>query len=342
MGSVTTRSDDKTADVGKVLVTGGAGYIGSHAVKILRSANLDVVVYDNLSAGHRASIGNTTFVEGDIRNTETVRAVLREHAVTDVMHFAGLLSVGESVRDPARYYDQNVGGALSVLDAMVAEQVDRFVLSSTCAVYGHPITTPIDEEQPTFPINAYGDTKLAVERALRHYDRAYGLRSMSLRYFNAAGADPEGMLGEDHSPEIHLIPRAIASALGGPPLVVFGDDYPTSDGTCERDFVHVNDLADAHLRAMEALRGGANTRVYNLGTGQAHSVRDVVRTVERVTGHRVPTEVAARRPGDPAVLFAQANRIAQDLDWRPVYDNLDEIVETAWRWYQSHPLGFSE
>ncbi len=324
------------------MVTGGAGYIGSHAVKSLRKAKRDVVVYDNLSAGHRAAIGDVPFVEGDIRDANTVRAVLKEHAVTDVMHFAALLSVAESVRDPARYYDQNVRGTLSLLDSMVAEHVDRFVLSSTCAVYGNPITTPIDEEQPTAPINAYGDTKLAVERALRHYDRAYGLRSISLRYFNAAGADLDGRLGEDHSPEIHLIPRAIAATLDGPPLAIFGDDYPTTDGTCERDFVHVSDLADAHLRAMDALREGTETRVYNLGTGQAHSVRDVVRSVERVTGHRVPTEVAARRPGDPAVLFAQANRIAEELNWRPVHRTLDEIIETAWRWHQSHPSGFGE
>ena len=324
------------------MVTGGAGYIGSHAVKSLRKAKRDVVVYDNLSAGHRAAIGDVPFVEGDIRDANTVRAVLKEHAVTDVMHFAALLSVAESVRDPARYYDQNVRGTLSLLDSMVAEHVDRFVLSSTCAVYGNPITTPIDEEQPTAPINAYGDTKLAVERALRHYDRAYGLRSISLRYFNAAGADLDGRLGEDHSPEIHLIPRAIAATLDGPPLAIFGDDYPTTDGTCERDFVHVSDLADAHLRAMDALREGTETRGYNLGTGQAHSVRDVVRSVERVTGHRVPTEVAARRPGDPAVLFAQANRIAEELNWRPVHRTLDEIIETAWRWHQSHPSGFGE
>ena len=324
------------------MVTGGAGYIGSHAVKSLRKAKRDVVVYDNLSAGHRAAIGDVPFVEGDIRDANTVRAVLKEHAVTDVMHFAALLSVAESVRDPARYYDQNVRGTLSLLDSMVAEHVDRFVLSSTCAVYGNPIRTPIDEEQPTAPINAYGDTKLAVERALRHYDRAYGLRSISLRYFNAAGADLDGRLGEDHSPEIHLIPRAIAATLDGPPLAIFGDDYPTTDGTCERDFVHVSDLADAHLRAVDALREGTETRVYNLGTGQAHSVRDVVRSVERVTGHRVPTEVAARRPGDPAVLFAQANRIAEELNWRQVHRTLDEIIETAWRWHQSHPSGFGE
>lgn len=323
-----------------VLVTGGAGYIGSHAVKALRSAGHAVVVYDNLSAGHRAAVRGLPLVEGDVRETARLEAALRRYRVSAVMHFAGLLSVEESVREPARYYDHNVRGGLSVLDAMRAAGVGRLVLSSTCAVYGNPVTTPIDEDHPTEPINAYGSSKLAVERALRDYGRAYGLLSIALRYFNAAGADPGGDLGEDHDPEIHLIPRALDAACGGAPLRVFGDDYPTPDGTCQRDYVHVADIADAHVRALDApAPGGA--RVYNLGTGTPHSVRDVIRSVERVTGRRVPAEAAPRRAGDPPVLFAAAGRIERDLDWRPAHTSLDDIVATAWRWHERHPDGFS-
>lgn len=325
-----------------VLVTGGAGYIGSHAVKGLRGAGHTVVVLDDLSAGHRAAVGDAPLVEADVRDTAAVRNAIREHRVDAVMHFAALLSVGESVRAPARYYDCNVRGSLSVLEAMVTEGVDRFVLSSTCAVYGSPVRTPIDEGHPTDPINAYGESKLAVERALAHYGRAYGLRSIALRYFNAAGADPDGELGEDHAPEIHLIPRAIEAARGGPALELFGDDYPTPDGTCQRDYVHVADLAAAHRCALEALDGAEGARVYNLGTGRPHSVREVIRTVERIAGTPVPLTVAGRRDGDPAVLFAVADRIREELAWQPRFTTLDEIVETAWRWHDAHPRGYAE
>lgn len=322
-----------------VLVTGGAGYIGSHAVKALRAAGHAVVVYDNLSAGHRAAVRGVPLVEGDVRETARLEAALRRHGVSAVMHFAGLLSVEESVREPARYYDHNVRGGLSVLDAMRAAGVGRLVLSSSCAVYGNPVATPIDEDHPTDPINGYGSSKLVVERALRDYGRAYGLQSIALRYFNAAGADPDGDLGEDHDPEIHLIPRALDAARGGAPLRVFGDDYPTPDGTCQRDYVHVADIADAHVRALDAPAPG-RVRVYNLGTGTPHSVRDVIGSVERVTGRRVPVEAASRRAGDPPVLFAAAGRIERDLDWRPAHTALDDIVATAWRWHERHPEGF--
>ena len=325
-----------------VLVTGGAGYIGSHAVRALRAAAHTVVVFDNLSAGHAAAIGDATLVEGDVRDTAKVEATLRRHAVTAVMHFAALMSVGESVREPSRYYDNNVAGSLSVLDAMLAARVYRLVLSSTCAVYGDPVSMSIDEDHPTNPINAYGESKLVIERALGHYGRAYGLRAIALRYFNAAGADPDGELGEDHDPEIHLIPRAIEAACGGAPLRVFGDDYPTADGTCERDYVHVSDLAAGHLRALEALDTGAVTRAYNLGTGRPHSVREVIRSVERATGRPVPTEAAPRRAGDPAVLCASADLIGRELGWRPAYVELDAVVESAWRWHAAHPQGFEE
>jgi UDP-glucose-4-epimerase GalE len=223
---------------------------------------------------------------------------------------------------------------------MVAEGVHEMVLSSTCAVYGDPQTTPIDEDHPTNPINPYGETKLAVERALGHYGRAYGLRAIALRYFNAAGADPGGELGEDHDPEIHLIPRAIEASRGGAPLQLFGDDYDTADGTCERDYVHVSDLADAHLLALDALATGAATRVYNVGTGRAHSVREVIGAIERVTGCQVPTEAVPRRPGDPAVLHAAADQIGRQLGWRPAHASLDDVVGSAWRWHAAHPHGF--
>ena len=267
---------------------------------------------------------------------------MRGYAVTAVMHFAAWLSVGDSVSDPAGYYANNVGGTLALLEAMVRESVAHLVFSSSAAVFGEPERVPIAEDQTVRPINPYGETKLAVERALPHYARAYGLRSVSLRYFNAAGADPDGDLGEDHHPEIHLIPRALEAATGGRALQVFGEDYPTPDGTCLRDYVHVTDLADAHRLALEALEGGAPSTVYNLGNGQPHSVRRVIEVVSRVTGRAVRWEAAPRRPGDPAVLFASNAKIQGELGWCPRYADLETIVETAWRWHRTHPDGFAE
>ena len=290
--------------MGTVLVTGGAGYIGSHAVKALRQAGRDVVVLDNLSAGHPEAVRGTPLVQADVGDTEIIRETIRRHGVSAVMHFAAFLDVGESVRRPARYYANNVRQTLALLDVLASESIPHFVFSSTCAVYGEPTRTPIDEDHPTHPINAYGETKLTIERALPHYERAYGLRSIRLRYFNAAGADADGEIGEDHDPEIHLIPRALAAMNGGPPLQIFGDDYPTADGTCERDYVHVADLAQAHLLALRALEAGGPSSVCNLGNGQPSSVRAVLDAVHRVTGSNVPHEVTGRRPGDPAVLFA--------------------------------------
>jgi UDP-glucose-4-epimerase GalE len=332
------------ADVQAVLVTGGAGYIGSHTVKALAAAGYRPVVYDDLSAGHRAAVGPHVLVEGDIADTAGVRAVLERWGVTAVVHFAAWLSVGDSVRDPAGYYGNNVVGALSVLRAMSEAGVRRFVFSSTCAVYGEPEGTPIDESHPTRPVNAYGETKLAVERALPHYATAYGIASVSLRYFNAAGADPDGTLGEDHHPELHLIPRALEAATGGRPLDVFGEDWPTPDGTCLRDYVHVTDLADAHVRALRALEAGAEptARAYNVGTGTPHSVRAVIGAVERVTGRPVAWRGGPRRPGDPAVLFAAGDRIRRDLGWEPRFTDLGVIVETAWRWRRANPRGYRE
>ncbi len=324
---------------GGVLVTGGAGYIGSHAAKALHRAGHRVVVFDNLVAGHREAVRYGELVEGDITDMAAVRRALQQHDISAVMHFAAFLDVGESVRDPARYYRNNVGGAMSVLEAMVAEQRRHFVFSSTCAIYGDPIETPIAETHPQRPISAYGDTKLAIERALVHFERAYGLGWIALRYFNAAGADPDGELGEDHSPEIHLIPRAIAAAMGGPPLEVFGEDYPTPDGTCLRDYVHVSDLADAHVRALQRLVERGASGAFNLGTGRPHSVREVIDMVERVTAHKVPRTVGARRPGDPAALFATALKAQAALHWTPRFPDLESIVRTAWEWHRTRPHG---
>lgn len=324
-----------------ILVTGGAGYIGSHAVKALRQQGAAVVVYDNLSAGHlEATINASALVNGDIHDTDLLRRAMRQHRVDAVMHFAAWLSVGDSVKDPAGYYRNNVGGALAVLDAMIAENVRHLVFSSTAAVFGNPVETPIVETHPTAPINAYGQTKLAVEQALPHFDRGYGIKSVALRYFNAAGADPEGALGEDHAPEIHLIPRAIDAALGRDTFQVFGTDYETPDGTCVRDFVHVADIASAHVLALESLRGGAPSTQYNLGNGKPTSVKNVIDCVERVVGRRVPYTAGPRRPGDPAVLYASSARIKKDLGWTPRFEDIDVIVDTAWRWRDAHPHGY--
>jgi UDP-glucose 4-epimerase len=333
--------NEPTQPTTSVLVTGGAGYIGSHAVKALRASGASVVVFDSLAAGHaEAARHANALVVGDIHDTALLRQTMREHRVEAVMHFAAWLSVGESVRSPTTYYHNNVVGALSVLDAMVAENVRQLVFSSTAAVFGNPIETPITETHPRRPINAYGETKLAVEYALPHYETAYGLRSVALRYFNAAGADPDGELGEDHAPEIHVIPRVIDAALGRDTFQVFGRDYDTPDGTCLRDYVHVADLASAHLLALAALRGGAATTQYNLGNGRPTSVNDVLESVERVVGRKVPYTVGPRRAGDPGVLFASSERIRRELGWRPRFEDIDVIVETAWRWRESHPNGY--
>jgi UDP-glucose-4-epimerase GalE len=325
-----------------VLVTGGAGYIGSHAVKALRAAGQDVVVYDNLSAGHKAAAKNAgaPLEVGDIQDVPRLREVMTAHGVDAVMHFAAWLSVAESVKTPIPYYRNNVGGALAVLEAMVACKVGHLVFSSTAATFGNPIETPITESHPQRPINTYGETKLAIERALPHFERAYGIRSVTLRYFNAAGADPDGVLGEDHQPEVHVIPRAIDAALGRGTFAIYGEDYDTPDGTCLRDYVHVSDLASAHLLALDSLRAGGSSGAYNLGNGRATSVREVADAVERVTGRKVPLTPGARRAGDPAVLFASSERIKKDLGWAPRYESLDVIVDTAWRWREAHPNGY--
>jgi len=321
-------------------VTGGAGYIGSHAAKALRHAARQVVIFDNLSAGHRAAALGAPLIEGDVRDVDAVRRAIRESGATAVMHFAAWLSVADSVADPIGYYRNNVTGTLATLEAMAAEQCGQFVFSSTCAVYGEPNEVPLRETHLTAPINTYGQTKLAVEHALPHFERAYGIRSIRLRYFNAAGADPEAELGEDHSPEIHVIPRALDAASGGPPMDVFGEDYPTPDGTCLRDYVHVTDLADAHVRALIRLEQGGASAIYNVGTERPSSVREVIATVERVTGRTVAHRMAPRRPGDPAVLYASAARIRDELGWVARRPALETIVGDAWRWHSTNPRGF--
>jgi UDP-glucose 4-epimerase len=332
-----------------VLVTGGAGYIGSHAVHALASAGVDVVVYDNLSAGHAEAVTRLatrfperriTLVEGDILDRARVLETLRASGASAVMHFAARLLVAESVDDPIGYYRTNVTGTLAVLGAMAEAGVGRFVFSSTAATFGQPETTPIDETHPQRPINPYGETKLAIERALPHLARASGLQWIALRYFNAAGADPGGLIGEDHDPEEHLIPRAIRAVLGGAPLVVYGDDYPTPDGTCVRDFIHVSDLAEAHLLALRHLERGGAPGAYNLGNGAGISVRALVDAVARVSGRPVPVSVGPRRQGDPSALVASSARIRRDLGWSPRVGAIDDIVRTAWRWHCAHPRGY--
>jgi UDP-glucose-4-epimerase GalE len=331
---------DSRPDRGPVLVTGGAGYIGSHCAKALRRAGHRVVIFDNLSAGHREATLGAPFIEGDIGDVDAVRRALRDSGATSVMHFAALLLIADSVRDPSRYYQNNVVGTLATLESMATEGCRQFVFSSTCAVYGDPTEIPIRETHPTGPINAYGQTKLAIEQALPHFERAYGIRSVRLRYFNAAGADPDGELGEDHTPELHVIPRAFDAAMGGLPFEIFGEDYPTPDGTCLRDYVHVSDLADAHVRALKYLEEGGASATYNVGTEQPSSVREVLAAVERVCGKPVPRRVAPRRPGDPAVLYASAARIRSELGWIPRHVALDTIVGDAWRWHSTHPHGY--
>lgn len=321
-----------------ILVAGGAGYIGSHTVKQLVARGHQVVVLDNLSTGHRWAVRSPHFVEADIADTVTVRKTLQHFQVEAVVHFAACAYVGESVINPAKYYRNNVGGSLSLLDAMLDSGVRAIVFSSTCATYGIPGKLPIREGDPQAPINPYGETKLAVEKALLAYGRAYGLCWMALRYFNAAGADRDGDLGEDHDPETHLLPLAVKAALGqAPPVTVFGTDYPTADGTAVRDYIHVSDLADAHCRAVDYLVAGGESQALNLGTGRGSSVLEVLAAVKRVSGRQVPCIEGRRREGDPPLLVAAADRAYDLLAWRPQHPELDEIVRTAWQWHASRP-----
>lgn len=324
-----------------VLVVGGAGYIGSHATRQLSAAGHQVWVYDNLSRGHRRAIPEGMLIEGEVADRPRLVAALRDHEIDAVMHFAAFALVNESVNDPAIYYRNNVIAALELLDAMREAGVDRLVFSSTTATYGEPDEIPIPESTPQRPINPYGFTKLVIEQALADYAAAYGLGYAALRYFNAAGAHPDGDIGEDHDPETHLIPIVLQVALGQRDrITIFGDDYPTADGTCVRDYIHVDDLADAHLRALDRLRPGSGLCL-NLGTGRGTSVREIIEACRRVTGHAIPEIIGTRRAGDPPALIADAGLAAEVLGWKPRYTEIEPIVETAWRWHRTHPRGYA-
>jgi UDP-glucose-4-epimerase GalE len=318
-----------------VLVTGGAGYVGSHTVKELSRRGCHVIVFDNLSRGHREAARYGELVEGDLADERALAELFSRHRIEVVLHFAALAYVGESVAEPRRYYDGNVGNTLKLLGAMLDHGVSRFILSSTCAVYGDPERLPLTEDHPLRPINPYGLSKFMIERVLADYDRAYGLRYVSLRYFNAAGADPEGELGERHEPETHLIPRLLLAALGRLDRVeIFGSDYPTRDGTCVRDYVHVSDLATAHTRAVEWLLDGGPSETFNVGTGRGHTVMEVVESCRRVAQRPIEVPVGPRRPGDPAVLVCSNERARERLGWEPRFTELEEIVATAWKWHR--------
>ena len=326
----------------KVLVTGGAGYIGSHVVRALLQAGHEAVVYDNLSTGHLQAVAEeVSFYEEDIRSTERLTEVLLAERIEAVLHFAASSLVGESMQEPQKYYENNVGGTLSLLAAMRQAQVENLVFSSTAAVYGEPEEWPILESAPTCPTNVYGRTKLVIEGMLADFAAAYGLRYVSLRYFNAAGAWMEGTIGEDHGTETHLVPLILKTALGQRQAIsIYGTDYATADGTCIRDYIHVCDLAQAHVLALEHLGRGGESRIYNLGSEQGFSVRQVIETAKKVTQQEFAVEEAPRREGDPAVLVASSAKIRQELGWQPERSELETIVADAWRWHKAHPNGY--
>jgi UDP-glucose 4-epimerase len=336
-----------------VLAVGGAGYVGSHVVRRLVSGGHLVTVLDNLSTGHPEAVevagraagaggGCAELVVGDVGDRERVRELLASREIDAVMHFAAASLVGESMNNPAKYWRNNVGCAVELLDAMVDSGVDKIVFSSSAAVYGEPTTPLISEDHAKAPTNTYGMTKLAIEHMLCGYDQAYGIRSISLRYFNAAGAHGSGEMGEAHDPETHLIPIVLRTALGlREKMSIFGTDYPTEDGTCIRDYIHVDDLADAHILAMDALSSGAATTAYNLGNGEGFSVLEVLRESEQAVGRPIPAVRKGRRAGDPAVLVASAERASRELGWSPHYTNLGDIIASAWKWHGSHPHGYS-
>lgn len=326
-----------------ILVCGGAGYIGSHMVAELLTNNEDVVVVDNLQKGHKDAILGGKFYKGDIRDSDFMDQVFTENSIEAVIHFAADSLVGESVVMPLKYYYNNVYGTQCLLEKMKAYDVKYIVFSSTAATYGEPENTPILEKDRTFPTNPYGETKLAIEKMLKWCDTAYGIKSVALRYFNAAGAHKSGKIGEDHKPESHLIPIILDVALGKRDNIqIFGDDYATPDGTCIRDYVHVSDLARAHSLALNSLRNGSESTVYNLGNGIGFSVKEVVEAARQVTGHEIPQTIVSRRAGDPAVLVASSQKIKERLKWNPTENDLKTIIASAWEWHKNHPLGYGD
>jgi UDP-glucose 4-epimerase len=320
-------------------VTGGAGYIGSHTVRLLLDQGYDVTVVDNLSKGYRENVPAGRLVEMDIADTKGLAAVMKACGAQAVVHFAAFIAVGESMREPARYFSNNVCGSLSLVAAMVEAGVKHVVFSSTAAVYGNPHASPIAETFPIQPVNAYGESKVMVETLLRWFDEIHGITNVRLRYFNACGADPEGRLGERHEPETHLIPLVLRAVATGQPVTVFGGDYDTPDGTCIRDYIHVNDLAEAHIQALEYLLGGGASDAFNVGTGTGHTVLEIIRAVEGVTGKKVPYTTGPRREGDPAALVAASDKLRTKLGWKPQYTDLREIVRHAWNFARKSRTG---
>jgi UDP-glucose 4-epimerase len=324
-----------------ILVAGGAGYIGSHTVAELLAQGEEVVVIDNLRQGHKASVLGGTFYQGEISDEELLDKIFTSHKIEAVIHFAANSLVGESVQIPLEYYENNVLATHALVKSMIKHEVKKIVFSSTAATYGEPKEVPIQESDITIPTNPYGETKLAIERLLHWCNAAYGLKSVCLRYFNAAGAHPDGLIGEDHTPESHLIPIILQVALGQRESIkIFGEDYPTPDGSCVRDYIHVMDLANAHWLALEKLRKDNESAVYNLGNGRGFSVKEVINVARKVTGESIPEEVAERRAGDPAVLIASSEKIQKELGWRPKYADLETIIKTAWKWHEKNPTGY--
>jgi UDP-glucose 4-epimerase len=325
-----------------ILVTGGAGYIGSHVVKELLRQGYQPIVFDNLRTGHRKAAKNAPFIEGDLSDTKKLRETFQSYPVHAVLHFAADCLVGESVQYPAKYFKNNVKNSLQLIEILEEAGITKLVFSSSAAVYGEPREIPISEEHRCAPTNPYGETKWIFEKVLQTFHDAGKLDFVSLRYFNAAGADPEGELGEDHSPETHLIPLVIKAAMDGTSVPVYGKDYNTPDGTCVRDYIHVTDLANAHFLALQELEEGKISGTYNLGNGNGYSVREVIETVEKVTGRKVTAVDSPRRPGDPARLVASSEKIRKELGWISRYPDLETIVETAWQWHRSHPKGYND
>jgi UDP-glucose-4-epimerase GalE len=328
----------------KILVTGGAGYIGSYMCKYLSKKGYEPVVLDNLIYGHREAVKWGPFFEGCISDSKQLDRIFTEHDISAVMHFAGFCYVGESVKDPAKYYTNNVVKTLKLLQSMIKNNILKIIFSSSCATYGEPVEIPITENHPQNPINPYGRSKLMVERILKDFHDAYGLKSVSLRYFNAAGADPDCEIGEDHRPETHIIPLILKTALGQRErFQIYGGDYPTNDGTCVRDYIHIDDLAQAHFLALEILLNGKDVgEAYNLGNGEGYSNKEVAETAMAVTGRNIDFEIVSRRAGDPAVLIGSGARATNDLGWKSRFPDLKSIIETAWNWHKKHPGGYSD
>lgn len=327
-----------------ILVTGGAGYIGSHAVYQLIDQGLDVVIVDNLQTGHRGAIHpKAKFYEGDLRDRDFMREVFRKESIEGVIHFAANSLVGESMEKPLQYYDNNVYGTQILLESMIDAGVKYIVFSSTAATYGEPEAVPITEKMPTVPTNTYGETKLAMENMMKWCEQAHGIRFVSLRYFNVAGARSTGEIGEDHNPETHLIPVVLETALGKrEKITIFGDDYPTKDGTCIRDYIHVEDLIDAHILALDYLKNGGQSDIFNLGSSQGFSVKEIVEMAREVTGKEIRAEIGPRRAGDPSILIASSEKAKKILGWKPSRTNIEQIIKDAWNWHSTHPNGYED